>query len=128
MSLSLSSWFGIASALAPTPTATEAQRAALAWKRIQDKPTSVTFKNTAGTVLAAQTVRIESDSLARPATSEAGMTATRRVVVFGIRNHATLTNTDIKEGYTFILDNDEYRCVDTILTLGEIQGIFEAAG
>lgn len=128
MSINISSWLGIASVLTATPTATEQQRAALAWRRILDKSTAVAFKNTAGTIIAAQTLRIETDSNASVAESAAGATAKRRVIVFGIRNHATLTNSDIKEGYRFIFDGDELRCVDTILTLGEIQGVFESAG
>jgi len=50
------------------------------------------------------------------------------VIVFGVRNHATVSNTDIKEGYRFVYLDDMYTCVDTIITLGEIQGIFEATG
>jgi len=128
MSISLSSWFGVASALAPTPTATEAQRAALAWKRIQDKPASVAFKTAAGTTLAAQTVRLESDSNASQATSAAGLAPVRRVVVFGVRNHATVADTNMAEGYRFVYGSDQLRIVDIILTLGEVQGIGEATG
>lgn len=108
------------------PAAQEATRAALAWKRIQDKPTSVAFRTPAGTILAAQAVRVEADSNATPTTSTAGKNASRRVVVFGIRNHATLPDTDLAEGYRFNLGNDQYRCESVILTLGEIQGLFEA--
>lgn len=127
----LSTWL---SGTLPTPaqrTAKAQKRAAHAWRRLHDKfqpPTSVTFKTAAGATLAAQTVRVESDNTATASESAAGAAAKRKVIVFGIRNHATLTDTDIKEGYRFVLDNDEYRCVDTIITLGEIQGIFESVG
>lgn len=127
MAINLSAWLGTASALTSTPTDTEASRAALAWRRIQDKPTSVAFRTSTGT-LAAQTVRLESDSNASPSESAAGAAPRRRVVIFGIRNHATLANTNMAEGYRFVHLNDEYRVNDIILTLGEIQGIAEAVG
>jgi hypothetical protein len=88
----------------------------------------VAFKNAAGTTLAAQTVRVEVDNTASPAESAAGVAPRRRVIVYGVRNHPTLTDTDIREGYRFVLDNDVLRCVDVIITLGEIQGIFESVG
>ena len=125
---SFSAWLDATGDLAANPTATEAQRAAAAWRRIQDKPTSVTFRLPGGSSLAAQTVRLESDSNASPSESVAGAAPRRRVVIFGIRNHATLTNTNMAEGYRFVYLNDEYRVMDIILTLGEIQGIAEAIG
>lgn len=115
---------------APNPItnlATEkAQRAALAWRRIQAKPTSVVFKTAAGVAIAAQTVRVESDSRATVSKSVAGAAPRRKAIVFGIRDHATLANTDIKEGYTFNLETDKYVVQDVIITLGEVQGIAEA--
>lgn len=128
MSLNISSWLGTVSALAPTPTATEPQRAALAWRRINDKPTSVTFRTAAGATLAAQTVRVESDNTATPAESAAGAAPRRKVVIFGVRNHATVADTVVAEGYRFVLNNDEYRVMDLILTLGEVQALAEATG
>lgn len=106
----------------------EAKRAANAWRRIQDKPSSVAFRKPDGTTLAAQTVRVEYDNRARVVESAAGAAPSRTLIVFGIRDHATLTDTDMAEGYRFVTGNDEYRCVDILLTLGEIQGVFEATG
>lgn len=106
----------------------EQERAADAWQRINEKPSSVAFRNVAGTILAAQTVRIEVDNRASDNISAAGAAPKMKAIVYGVRNHATLANTDIKEGYRFVYANDEYRCVDIILTLGEIQGVFEASG
>jgi hypothetical protein len=107
---------------------TEQGRAADAWQRINDKPLSVAFKTTSGTTLAAQTVRVESDNSATPAESAAGVAPKRKVIVFGVRGHLTVANTDIKEGYRFVYAGDQYRCVDVILQTGEIQGVFEVAG
>lgn len=108
------------------PAAQEATRAALAWKRIQDKPASVAFRTPAGTILAAQPVRIESDSSASATMSTAGKNAARRVVVFGIRNHSSLDDTDLAEGYRFVHEGQELRCESVITTLGEVQGLFVA--
>ena len=115
-------WLGQGAAIS------EAERAAKAWRRIQDKPTSIVFRKPGGGTVGAQTVRIESDSMATPAESAAGLAPKRKAIVFGVRNHPSVTDTDMAEGYTFVLANDEYRCLDVILTLGEVQGIFEATG
>lgn len=103
-------------------------RAAAAWKRINDKPTSIAFKKTSGTVLAAQTVRLEWDSNATESLSPAGQTAVRKLTIFGVRDHVTVADTDVAEGYRFVYQGDEYRVVDTLLTIGEIQAVAEATG
>jgi hypothetical protein len=126
LSVNLSAWLGDAGDLAALPTATAAQRAALAWRRINDKPSSVTFRTPAGVTLPAKTVRIEPDSTAGMATSEAGMGQVRKVVVFGVRGHVTVSDTDIDDGYRFVYQGDEYRCVGILTTLGEVQGYFES--
>ncbi len=128
MTINLSAWLGDAGNLAATPTATEEQRAAAAYRRILDKPSSVAFKTPSGSTLSAQTVRIEPDSAAGMATSEAGAGQVRKAVVFGVRNHATQGDTVMDDGYRFILNGDEYRCVGILKTLGEIQGYFESVG
>jgi len=89
---------------------------------------SVIFKNSAGQKLPGQVVRVESDNTATPSLSTAGGAPKRKVIVYGIRNHATLPNTDIKENYVFVYEGDQYRCIDIIATLGEIQTIWEAYG
>lgn len=105
-----------------------AGRAADAWKRIQDKPTSVAFRTPAGVTLAAQTVRLEWDNRATLLSSVAGVAPRMQLIVFGIRGHATLADSDIREGYTFNYNNDSYRIGDIILQIGEIQGIATATG
>lgn len=125
---SINAWLADAGDLAAVPTATEAQRAVLAYRRILDKPTSVSFRTPAGATLSAQTVRVESDSTASPAASAAGQGAVRRVVVFGVKGHPTVAATVMEEGYRFVLGNDLYTIVDVIETLGERQGIAEVTG
>lgn len=107
----------------------EAPYAAIAWRTILDKPTSVTFKNAAGTILAAQTVRVENDSTATPAESAAGVAPRRKVVLFGIKGHSTLPMTDFQSGYRFNLDGAEYRIVGVNdRLLGERQATCEKNG
>lgn len=105
------------------------QRAADSYRRLNDKEqpmTSVAFKTAAGTILASQEVRLEWDNRASMVSSAAGSAAKMGLIVYGIRNHATRVTTDIKEGYRFVLNGDEYRCSEVIETLGERQGIFVA--
>lgn len=106
----------------------EAPRAANAWRRIQDKPSSVAFKKPDGTTLAAQTMRVEYDNRASLAQSEAGAAPNRKLILFGIKGHATLADTDMEEGYRFVFDNDEYRITDVLPTIGERQATCEQNG
>ena len=108
------------------PATNEAERAALAWQRINDKPSSVTFRTNAGTDLTAQTVRVESDNTASDTIAAAGKAARRGLIVFGVRNHDTVTDTDMAAGYRFVFNSGEYRISSVITTLGEVQGIAEA--
>jgi hypothetical protein len=126
MSVSFSSWLGASSSLDTSPANDATERAALAWRRIQHKPSSVAFRTNAGATIAAQTVRVEYDNVASPSTGNAGNAGRRGVVVFGIRGHSSLSDSDIKPGYRFVLNAEEFRCLDVIITLGEIQGLFEA--
>jgi hypothetical protein len=106
----------------------EQQRASEALRRIGIKPTAVVFRTPNGTRLAAQNIRLESDNSATPGESTAGSAPVRKLIAYGIKNHATEPDTNMKEGYVFVFEGDEYKCVDVIVTLGEIQGIWEATG
>jgi hypothetical protein len=119
---------GFSNWLTETSAIDETFRAVKAWNRINDKPTAVAFKTVAGTTLAAQTVRIESDNTVTESEGAAGQGPVRKVIVFGVQNHPIVTDTDMKEGYRFNYGNDQYRIVDVISTLGELQGIGEATG
>lgn len=121
---SFSAWLGDGGMTAPS----ESVRAALAWRRIGHKSESVQFRTPAGTTLPPQVVRVEHDSGAGTATSEAGAGQVRKAVIFGIKGHATLPDTDIKEGYRCVLGGAEYRCVGTLLTIGEVQANMEEVG
>lgn len=110
------------------PVAQAGTWAALAWAAILDKPSDVQFVTALGQVLAPQTVRLESSNRAAAQQSAAGTAPLRQLVIFGVRGHATVADTDMQEGYTFVWDKDEYSCVDVIVTIGEIQGIWQASG
>lgn len=117
--MTFSAWLGDAAAIP------QADRAALAWNRIQDKKTDVAFKNAAGTTLAVQSVRLEYDDSVSQSESAAGAANKRKLVIFGIKGHTTLSDTDIKKGYRFVLNNQEYRVESVIFTIGEVQAIAE---
>lgn|SRR5690606_19675754 len=120
MSIDFGAW------LADSAAISETARAALAWRRIKDRPTSVAFKKPSGTVLDAQTVRIEPLINAHLAQSAAGTAVVRRCIVFGVRNHATVADTDVARGYRFVSGADEYRVIDVITMPGEVQALAEA--
>ncbi len=100
-------------------------RASAAWNRIQDKPTSVTVLR-GNETLAAQTVRLEYRAMPGEAAGGAGLASVRRVVVFGVRDHATAANTDLKKGDRFVLNgSQEYRVIDVVVYPGELQATAE---
>lgn len=100
-------------------------RAALAWQRIMDNPTSITVLR-GSTTLSAQTVRIEHRNLPAEVPGGAGTASTRRAIVFGVRGHASITDTDLKKGDRFVLNgSQEYRVIDVVRYPGEIQATAE---
>lgn len=119
---------------APTPAqraAREQRRAVHALRRINDKwavTTSVAFKTAAGATLAAQEVRVEVDNRSSQLSSAAGQAPRMQLIVYGIRDHATLPDCDMKEGYRFVLGTDEYRIEKVTDNPGERQGIAVATG
>ena len=110
-------------------------RAQAIWRKIQRKPQSVAFTKprvvagdgtvTPETQLPAQIVRIVSDSRATLVEGVAGAAPQRHVVIYGIKDHPDedIADTDIQEGYTFVLDNDLYRVTDTIPVPGGVQAL-----
>lgn len=126
MSVDFNTWLGApGSDLSPLATTAAAQRAVAAWKRISDKPTSVAFRKPDDTDLAAQSVRLEFDDSARRAESEAGRGTVRRLIIFGVKDHPTVTDTDVRKGYRLIHDGGEYTVVSVIDSIGERQAIAE---
>jgi hypothetical protein len=103
-------------------------RSSESWRRISTKPYSAVFMTPMGNLLSTQTVLIESDSAASSAESTAGTAPTRKVIIYGVVGHPYVPDTIMREGFTFVYENDEYRCVDVIKTVGEVQGIWEISG
>lgn len=102
------------------------ERAGLAWRRIQDKPTVITV-NRDGVTLPAQTVRIEYNETERVVTGEAnGTSSSRDVILFGVKNHPTVADTDLKYGDRFAYNGQMFHVVFVITSIGEIQANCEA--
>jgi hypothetical protein len=103
-------------------------RAAAAWRRIQEKASSVAILR-GSTPLAAQTVRLEFDNtVTETAAGGAGRASIRKVTLFGIRDHATEANTNVQRGDAFSINGVQYRVVDVVYTIGEVQATAEASG
>jgi hypothetical protein len=126
--LTYSGWLSGTLMTAAQRTEREQERAADAWKRINEDPTTITLRTAAGSNRAAQVVRLEVDNRATDSISAAGAAPKMKVIVYGIRGHATLANTAMAEGDRFVFAGDEYRIADIILQQGEIQGVGEAVG
>lgn len=123
MSLDFGSWLSTSSDFAPSAS----DRAVAAWSRIQDKPTSITITRK-DTDLSAQTVRVEYSTGGTEQKSEGGVgtSAERSVIIFGIKDHPTEDDTDIRRGDAFSVEVSTgqyvyYRVIDVVHTLGEVQ-------
>ena len=107
----------------------DAARASAAWQRIQDQPTAITIRR-AGAALDPQTVRIEfSDAAREDMDVRRGLNVTpgvQRVVVFGVRDHPLLADTDIQRADRFVVGITEYEVIGVITAAGEVQAVGEA--
>ncbi len=103
-------------------------RAAYAWRRIQDRPTSITLTREGTGVLAAQDVRIESDNTVSDTTSTGTntQTAIQKLTVFGVRDHATVPDTNIQRSDRFRINGVNYEVMSLMTPPGEVQAICEA--
>ena len=104
----------------------EGTRAAAAWNRIQDRPTSITLYRS-GSALAAQTVRLEYSEASTSSERQgvAGQPSERQLIIFGVRNHATVAKTDIERGDLLKFEEANYKIIDVINLPGEIQAYTE---
>lgn len=101
-------------------------RAVDAWNRILRNPSSVEFVR-GQTVLDAQSVRIEFDNQVKSEIKGdgAGTSSRRDAVIFGVKNHPSVTDTDIARGDKFAVNGQRYRVVQVIAVPGEIQATCE---
>lgn len=99
-----------------------------AWNLIQGNPASITI-NRRGNLLSAQTVRVETSNAQVERKGESGaMAVLRDAVVFGVRNHETVTDTNIKRNDLFEYDGQDYRVMDVNQVVGGIQAHCEVIG
>jgi len=97
-------------------------RAVLAWRRIQDRATSLVLDRD-GVAQAAQTVRLDYDATYFPQEDATGISARRELVVFGVVDHPTVTDTDIRVGDRFAVAFDHYEVFNVVALPGEVQAL-----
>lgn len=99
----------------------ETRRAVAAWRKIQDKPESIIIFRGQATTLTAQTMRIE---LIRGSGKEIegkfGETFVRMALVFGVKGHPTVSDTDIQRGDSFNYNDTVYQVIDVVEYPGEV--------
>ena len=102
-------------------------RAAHAWRRIQEKPTSVALVR-GNQTLDAQTLRLEftNTTVGSELRGTGGMTGHQTVIAFGLRGHAIEPDTDIRRGDLFAIDGTQFRVISIVTTIGEVQAMCEA--
>lgn len=107
----------------------ERVRALDAWLRIQEQPTSITIRRGTET-LDPQTVRVEvGDSAREDLDVRRGLNVlpgVQRAVLFGVRNHPTESDTDVRRGDRFVIGATEYEVIAVIEAAGEVQAVCEA--
>lgn len=96
-----------------------------AWTAIQDKPCEIVILR-GNENLDAQTVRVEYSSGASKFRAPVTTPGRQGVTVFGIRDHASLEDTDIKSKDRFLFDGKMFEVIQTYNTIGEIQAVCEA--
>ena len=93
-------------------------------RRINRKPSTIIIERSEGVFLAAQTVRIEgvrSDNVLGTIAENNAQVYVRDIVVFGLRDHPTLPDLDIRVGDRFGWDGDDYRITGINPHSGEVQ-------
>jgi hypothetical protein len=112
----------------PSLSADEARWAQLAWRRIHDRPTTITIRR-GGAALSAQTVRIEPLLGAREdddrELNAAALPGVARAIVFGVRGHPTAADTNIQRGDRFIYSGGEAEVTAVVQLPGEVQALCE---
>ena len=99
-----------------------------AWRLIQRKPASIAVVRGAST-LNAQTVRVElSNAQVEEKGGSGALAVMRDAVLFGVRGHESITDTDIKRNDLFEYDGQDYRVMDINKVVGGIQAHCEVIG
>lgn len=102
------------------------RRAQDAYRRISEKPETITFQDAKGVdAMPPQTVRLELNNNSSQTQGVAGAAARRRAVIFGVVGHPTQPDTVIKKGWRFTLDKRLYEVQSIVMQIGEIQATAE---
>ncbi len=100
-------------------------RAVDAWSRIQQDPKIIEIIRD-GEEVDEQTVRIEFSGTGEEASSPGGRLSRQRLVVFGVKDHPTEADTDIKPRDRFAINKKQYEVITVINPPGEYQAFCEA--
>lgn len=111
----------------------ETSRAISAWNRITDKPTVILVRRAVdpqqsdlGVVTHEITVRIEYDNESDEyLTLPQGNNIMGEAIVFGVRNHPSVPDTDLQRDDEFTYFNKNFRIINFTETLGELQFLAE---
>lgn len=96
------------------------QRAILAYRRIQDKPTTITLWREEAE-MDPQIVRIEWRTIVNDRNDDVSESTYRELTIFGVRDHDTVDDTDIKNGDLFVLYGDTYEVQDVAEYTGSVK-------
>lgn len=107
--------------LAVLQVANEQDRAVLAYRRILDRPTNVAVKRLTST----QIVRVEYHDLSHEEDGSNQTAGVAQATIFGVRNHPTVPDTDIKRGDRLTLHGSVFEVVTLMLPPGEVQALCE---
>lgn len=107
----------------------EQARAVEAWARIGEQATTITIRR-GTTTLDPQPVRVElGDSAREDLDLRRGLNVVpgvQRAVVFGVRHHPTIADTDVQRSDRFVVDATEFEVIAVIHAPGEVQALCEA--
>lgn len=101
-------------------------RAVAAWRRINDRATSVVIIRN-GTAQAAQTMRVETSNGGSEAAIAAGITGQQMAVVYGVMDHpnGSVPDTSLERDDRFLYEGAMYHVKSVVTHKGEIQGFAE---
>lgn len=96
------------------------------WLLIAEKPTSIVIKRGAAN-RPAQTVRIEYDTTSNnDLQAPSGSSAKLKAIVFGIQDHPTRADTDIRRDDRFVFNGQQFVVMSIVYQTGQIQANCEA--
>lgn len=101
---------------------TSVSRASRMWALIQRNSTSITIKR-GTTTLSAQVVKvvIENSGNDERVGESRSVSGLQDAIVYGVRDHASVADTDIEIGDMFVVNGDVHRVIGTTLIPGGIE-------